>query len=385
MRGCVIILVVGIGTVVPLQETAHALSPQGIVGGITRPFRQMLGHVRHYPRVHRHRAARVEPRQRFATSEPRAIAPAASPNASSTGIGSHLLWVGPPAWPAAFEDLLGFSFWADGYSGRLRGHGFDVIADTISGRFALPRTSARTAATGFAVNDANSSTNRCGDASSPLDNWPAERVQQVLQLSDAQYDALDKLQAAATQSAKTIRADCRDPGVLTPSDRLRALVQTLWIVRDAGISVREPLRRFYDTLSNTQKNHFVSRQPQSDPVPDSEITDNSMSMNKEYQTCAAQNLAKAERLVKEIEMRVRPNKDQAASLENLHKVSADMAKLLIASCAQPIPVDPMARLDSANDQLTAINYAASTVQIAFDSFYSKLNKDQKARFEFSSR
>jgi hypothetical protein len=62
-----------------------------------------------------------------------------------------------------------------------------------------------------------------------------------------------------------------------------------------------------------------------------------------------------------------------------------MAKLLIASCAQPIPVDPMARLDSANDQLTAINYAASTVQIAFDSFYSKLNKDQKARFEFSSR
>src|SRR5262249_42374410 len=85
------------------------------------------------------------------------------------------------------------------------------------------------AATGFAVNDANISINRCGDVSSPLDNWPAERVQQVLQLSDAQYDALDKLQAAATQSAKTIRADCRDPGALTPSDRLRALVQTLWI------------------------------------------------------------------------------------------------------------------------------------------------------------
>jgi hypothetical protein len=57
-----------------------------------------------------------------------------------------------------------------------------------------------------------------------------------------------------------------------------------------------------------------------------------------------------------------------------------MAKLLIASCAQPILADPMARLDAANDQLTAINYAATTVQIAFDDFYLKL-KMIKARFD----
>ena len=41
----------------------------------------------------------------------------------------------------------------------------------------------------------------------------------------------------------------------------------------------------------------------------------------------------AERMIKEIEMRVRPDKDQAASFENLHKISADMAKMLIASPA----------------------------------------------------
>ena len=76
-----------------------------------------------------------------------------------------------------------------------------------------------------------------------------------------------------------------------------------------------------------------------------------------------------------------PTKDQAASFENFHKVSADMAKLLIASCVQPIPADPMARLDDANDQLTAINYAATTVQIAFDDFYAKLDGAQKSRFE----
>jgi hypothetical protein len=45
----------------------------------------------------------------------------------------------------------------------------------------------------------------------------------------------------------------------------------------------------------------------------------------------------------------------------------------------------MARLDDANDQLTAINYAATTVQIAFDDFYAKLDGAQKSRFESLSR
>ena len=53
--------------------------------------------------------------------------------------------------------------------------------------------------------------------------------------------------------------------------------------------------------------------------------------------------------------------------------------------AKPIPADPMARLDAADDQLTAINYAATTVQIAFDNFYLRLNNDQKARFESPAR
>jgi len=111
----------------------------------------------------------------------------------------------------------------------------------------------------------------------------------------------------------------------------------------------------------------------------------SPAMNKQYQACATQNAEKAERLVKEIEMRVRPNKEQAASFENFHKVSSEMAKLLIASCAQPIPADPMARLDNANDQLTAINYAATTVQIAFNDFYARLDSAQKARFDALGR
>jgi hypothetical protein len=96
-------------------------------------------------------------------------------------------------------------------------------------------------------------------------------------------------------------------------------------------------------------------------------------------------LESAERLIKEIEMKIGPNNEQAASLENLHKISSDMAKLLIASCTQPISAEPLARLDAADDQLTAMNYAATNVQIALDDFYGKLSDAQKARFDSSIR
>jgi hypothetical protein len=84
-------------------------------------------------------------------------------------------------------------------------------------------------------------------------------------------------------------------------------------------------------------------------------------------------------------MRVRPDKTQAGSLENLHKVSSDMAKLLTASCVQPMAADPLARLDSGSDQITAMNYAASNVQIALDDFYGRLSQQQKARLEATRR
>jgi hypothetical protein len=352
------------------------LSPQGVLGGITRPFRQALGHFRHFPRGH-HRRTAIESR----ASAPAPSRPsAAASKESSTLAAPRLGWVGPPAWPSAFEDLIGFTLWPDDYAFRFRGRGFDVIADTITGRFDVPRP-VRTATTGTAVRtDAASepSVERCGDTSSADSNWPTTRIEQISQLSDTQRGSLEKLQSAGSQSVKTIRESCVGPAGGTPPDRLRALVQTLWTVRDAGISMREPLKAFYGTLTVAQKNGFASQQPQDSPPSDPKYAN--PGMNKQYQACASQNSEKAERMIKEIETRVRPSKDQAASFEGFHKASADMAKLLIASCAQPIPADPMARLDAANDQLTAINYAATTVQIAFDDFYLKLGNDQKSRF-----
>ncbi len=359
---------------VPLDSPAQAqLSPQGIVGGVTRPLRQMLGHFGHFPRSYRHRSS----------SGGRAAAPVPDRDAQGT-VKSRLGRAGPAAWVTAYEEVLGFAFWPDDYGAQFRSRGFDVIADTITGRFDRMRGSTRVATTGAARSDSGTavSADQCNDAASADDKWPSSRIEQLLQLSDAQHATLDKVQLAANDAVKTIKSNCRQLGDLSPPDRLRALVQALWIVRDGDMAMRAPLKNFHESLTSAQKNSFAVQQPQNAPPPDDKTQGGE---NKQYQACAAQNIGSAERLVKEIEMKVRPDKTQSASLENLQKVSSDMAKLLIASCAQPIPADPLARLDSASDQITAMNYAASNVQIALDDFYGRLSQTQKARFEATGR
>ena len=65
MRGRTILLIATLGATIAAAETAHAqLSPQGVLGGMTRPFRQMLGNFGHFPRGRHHRAATEAPRSR---------------------------------------------------------------------------------------------------------------------------------------------------------------------------------------------------------------------------------------------------------------------------------------------------------------------------------
>lgn len=352
----------------------------GLLSGVTRPFRAILGHLGHFPRHRRHHD---EALNRSPSDTGRQNTSSASTNARSAWTNARLGFVGPPAWPTAYEDILGYTFWPDEYAQRLRGHGFDVIVDSITGDFERPRAPAQASTTGSAVQNDSAGGAACVDASTAPSDWPSTRIGQTVQLTNVQHNTVGTIQTAVNQSAETIKANCPDRNAQTAPDRLATLVQTLWTVRDGGVAVRASLKEFDDSLKDTQKTSFASRMTQAAPKPDA--TNQSAAMNQQYQACAQPNVEEAERFIKQIDLRIRPNKEQAASLENLHKVSSDMAKLLMASCAQPIPADPLARLDAAADQLTAMNYAATTVQIAFNDFYGRLDNTQKARFDSTGR
>jgi hypothetical protein len=363
-----VIFVAMLGVTLAATDVAHAqLSPRGLIGEITRPFRAMFGRFGHFPRRH-----------------PVASAERKSPDNAPPSV-SGLGQAGPPAWPNAFEDVVGFVFSPDEYAQAFHSRGFDVIADTITGHIAT-QPSARVAATtgSAASDDANNDAADSCNQSLDGNNWPAARIEQLIQLQDAQHRALVTLQAAVNTSAKSVNGDCRASETSTAPDRLKALIQTFWTVRDGGNAIHAPLKNFLDTLSVTQKSSFASHQPNDNRVASAGNANNE-GANKQYQACAAPNVEAAERMIKDIEQRVRPNQEQAASLEYLHKTSSDMAKLLMASCAKAVPNDPLARLDAAGDELTSVNYAATTVQVAFEDFYAKLDKGQKARLDQTSR
>jgi len=348
MRSLLLVAVVGTAIVSADPATAQ-LSPQGVIGAFTRPFRTMLGHFRYHSRQRYHIARRAQ-----------ADAP---PHERE----QHLGWTGPAAWPTAFEDVLGYTFWPADYATQLRGRGFDVIADAATWAPRPPRV----ATTGSATVEQS-----CEPINASED-WPAMRIGQTVQLNEAQHAALDKLKGAIAQSIKTIKADCRDTTSASPSTRLEAMVQRLWAVRDAGIFIRAPLKDFYDSLTDVQKTSFAMKPPETN-VDNKAAQD---TVERQYQACAAPGLQSAEMLTRQIEQRVRPSKDQAAAMDALRKATSDMAKLLSASCAQVIPADPVARLDAVNNQLTSINYAAMSVEGALNDLSAQLDNEQKARLD----
>jgi len=359
----VVVAVMSMALVEP-QAAQAQFSPHGVLGAVTSPLRHLLGRLpiphRSRHRLPEHSAANVPPA-----------------NAAPTG-DTRLDRLGPTAWPSAYKDVMGYLFWPNDYSRQVKNRGFDVIVETIAGPLKAPVAATHpVSTTGAAAED---SANDCNAAAPEIGNWPEAQIEKTTQLSNVQQQALDKVQAQFDQSTKPLKIDCRDPGAIAPPDRLQALIQGLWSVRDTGLALHEVLRGFDDTLSGSEHNAFATDQHGNPPPTAGNASD---AANKIMQACAEQNVGEAERMIKRLEQRARPTKEQSASFDNLHKVSTNMAKMLAGSCAQPVPNDPLARLDATGEQLTTMNYAATAMQIAFDDFYGKLDDQQKTRLESS--
>ena len=362
MRGHKILLIASLAVAMGLPDAANAqFSPRGLVGAVTRHFREMLGHLGHFPRFHHSHMAQES------------RVPAAQLQLGNVGMAAR---------PTADEDVLGFTFWPGDYAGQVRAHGFDVIAAAIIGALAETRTYAGRYHGLLAQSDSNG-TEACDQGADEQVTWPMSQIEQTEKLNDAQRAALGKLRTALAKSIKTIRASCGDVGPLPSLDRVKATLQELWAVRDAGIFVRAQLKAFYDLLNRYPEERLLRGSSQRKIRQGGKAADSGLA--RQYQACASPGMESWERMLKEIEEKVRPSRQQTASLEALRKTSADMAKLLTASCAKPIPADPLARLDAANDQLSNMSFAATSVELALNGFYAQLDDEQKAKFDLLGR
>jgi len=354
----------GAATIAPTAAQAQfPLDPRALLGRMTAPLRQMLPHPSYRQRAIHRGPARDAGAQRETPDQ----------DTSRLGI------VGPPVWPSAYQDLIGYTFWPNEYAAAYRQHGFGDIATAIL----TPMTNAPPAAearrrpaetTGDASTDA-SSAQPCDEQTVQTD-WPTSQVEQTIQLNATQRNALDRLQSTINDASKSIRAGaCRDTDPLPPTERLGAMVQRLWAVQNAGVVIRGALKDFYDTLTDEQKAKFQTAS-QANPPGDSRNTGNPMGRQ---QACTQG--ADDDRLIKQIQQTVRPTPRQRPSIEMLGKTAGGMEQYLMASCAQPTPGDPLARLDAANNRLTAINYAATSMEVALNQFRAALSVDQRKKFD----
>jgi hypothetical protein len=289
--------------------------------------------------------------------------------------------VGPLTWPTAYEDVIGFALWPKRYGERLRSHGIGDVLGAIfmpTGPWAAnARVNGPRSADARSDAAANGPSGCPGQASA---DWPTSEIERSMSLTSEQRAALDEFRAAIGEAVEAIKITCRDAADLTPVDRIRAMQDALWAVRDAAILIRAPLAKFYDALTDDQKKPFVIAD--STPDPRSGLAaSRGAGRNEIARMCGMPK--PAESPIRQIERELRPTKAQRASFDELQKKTSEMGQFLLASCLQPISATPTARLDAAADRLTAVIFAANHVGLALNDFYHQLSEQQQAKFKAS--
>jgi LTXXQ motif family protein len=96
----------------------------------------------------------------------------------------------------------------------------------------------------------------CTGLAPGVTNLPIDQIRQTVHPTADQEAALDDLSAASSQASDIIKSSCPSTIPLTPIGRLDAAEQRLQATIKAVQVVRAPLERFYQALSDEQRQRF---------------------------------------------------------------------------------------------------------------------------------
>ena len=104
--------------------------------------------------------------------------------------------------------------------------------------------------------EASEAADTCKQPKPGLANLPIEKIEDVVNPTDAQEAELNKLQDATGKAVEILQAACPDETPLTPPGRLDAMEKRLQSMIDAAKTVKPALASFYSSLSGEQKARF---------------------------------------------------------------------------------------------------------------------------------
>jgi hypothetical protein len=174
-----------------------------------------------------------------------------------------------------------------------------------------------------------------------------------------------------SRAGDMIKSSCPAAVPLTPISRLDTAEQRLDVTTHAMDVIREPLQRFYDSLSDEQKRRSNAMDAATEGAP---------SASNPAALCSQQGGGMINLPVQRIEAVVRPTAPQQSAFDNLTNATQQAAEQLQSSCPTAVPQSPVARLDAAEARLKAMAHVMVSVGPPLENFYSALNDEQKARF-----
>jgi hypothetical protein len=247
-------------------------------------------------------------------------------------------------WPAAYQDLAGFTFASGGTDNGFWNHGFrDVFAGVI-----VPP-------------DAAGATNAQGCAATNTEAADAafKQIEDRLTPTPEQRAAFDDLHAAMVRALARIDAACAPSfAVAAPPERMKAISDRLWALRQAMLTMRTPVERAYNALDDQQRARLDT--PANKVVCTGDVA---FSWPRD-----------------QIEQVVEPNDQQRVALEMLRQISLQMAQAVASSCPRQALTTPLQRLDAAGYRLNTMLYATMIVGRALGNVYASLSDQQKANF-----
>jgi hypothetical protein len=214
----------------------------------------------------------------------------------------------------------------------------------------------------------------CSGLAPGVTNLPIDQIRQTVHPTTDQEAALDDLSAASTQASDVIKSSCPNSVPLTPIGRLDAAEQRLEATIKAIQIVRSPLERFYEALSDEQRQRFNAMNGSTEGTPSAGNAGNMAA------ACSQQASSFIDLPAQRIEQVVQPTAQQQTAFDDLKKSAQHASDQLQSSCPTAVPKSPVARLDTVGTRLSAMADAIKSVRPNLQTFYASLNDDQKARF-----
>jgi hypothetical protein len=303
--------------------------------------------------------------------------------------GIVLGFVGPLFWPYAYNDFVDYTFspyaydtfwpyaYDDVFAGIYGGYAPEYYAPEDAYAYAGSPASER--AYGRAANSGNASQSSgadriCSGEAKGVTDFAIQKIARQVNPDQKQRDLLDALKAASVKAVGILQNACPTELPSTPTGRLAAMLARVDAMLKAVETVRPALDRFYQSLSDEQRERFIAVDQGAQGARPQRGAD----LNH---LCQGQITAKSDLPVDRIQRTLHLSPDQGERLKALDQATIESAKMLQAQCQPEQKLTPTGRLAAMKDRLQTMSKTLETTQAALNKFYGSLSDEQKAKFD----